>query len=147
MALGKVTVTTAAVGPGAFTEVEGIGLFIGEVTSGFGTVKDIGRDTDLLAMFGDTAGAEKNLTLTLIAARVFDGRLDDRAHLIATYERNTAEVEAAFDRRRLLIHRLGDGWQPLCRFLGKPVPDTPYPRTNSTVEFEAMTAAMGKPGD
>lgn len=88
-----------------------------------------------------------SIGLTLIAARVFAGRLDDRAHLIAAYERNTAEVEAAFGRRRLLTHRLGDGWQPLCHFLGKPVPDTPYPRTNSTAEFEAMTAAMGKPGD
>jgi hypothetical protein len=29
------------------------------------------------------------------------------------------------------------GWAPLCEFLGVPVPDAPYPKTNSTEEFRA----------
>ena len=80
----------------------------------------------------------------LIGGRVFGGRLDDVAHAIATYERNNAEVEAAFPPGRLLTHHLGDGWEPLCRFLGRPVPDAPYPRSNSAVEFNAMAAEMNK---
>ena len=36
---------------------------------------------------------------------------------------------------RLLVFRAADGWEPLCRFLGKPVPATPYPRTNDRREF------------
>jgi Sulfotransferase domain len=81
-----------------------------------------------------------SVSIKLIAERVFDGRLDDRAHAIAVYERNTAEVQAAFDGDRLLTYKLGDGWEKLCRFLGKPVPDTPFPRSNSAEEFNAMFA-------
>jgi len=79
-----------------------------------------------------------SVSIKLIAERVFDGRLDDRAHAIAVYERNTAEVQAAFDGGRLLTYELGDGWEKLCQFLGKPVPDTPFPCSNSAEEFNAM---------
>lgn len=27
----------------------------------------------------------------------------------------------------------GEGWAPLCAFLGKPVPDRPFPRSNAAV--------------
>ena len=76
--------------------------------------------------------------VTLIAERVFDGRLADRAHAIAVFEKNTADVKAAFGADRLHIHTLGDGWNTLCRFLDKPVPDTPFPHKNSAAEFNAM---------
>lgn len=33
---------------------------------------------------------------------------------------------------RLLIMELGQGWEPLCQFLGKPVPDEPFPRANDS---------------
>ena len=76
--------------------------------------------------------------MKLIAERVFGGRVDDRAHAIAVYEKNSTDVQAAFDGDRLLIYNLGDGWEKLCRFLGKPVPGTPFPRSNSAEEFNAM---------
>lgn len=82
-----------------------------------------------------------SLGLRMVGEGVFGGRLGDRAHAIAVYERNNAEVQAAFPRQRLLTHHLGDGWQPLCRFLDKPIPDVPFPRTNSTEEFKAFMAA------
>ncbi|CAJ2502250.1 Uu.00g096440.m01.CDS01 [Anthostomella pinea] len=31
---------------------------------------------------------------------------------------------------RLLEMDLADGWEPLCQFLGKPIPDEPFPRAN-----------------
>ena len=76
----------------------------------------------------------------LITERVFDGRLDDRDHAISIYEQNTADVQAAFGSDRLLTYTIGDGWKSLCRFLDKPIPDAPYPRTNSTQEFNANLA-------
>ncbi len=82
-----------------------------------------------------------SLGLRMIGEGVFGGRLGDRAHAIAVYERNNAEVQAAFPRQRLLTHNLGDGWQPLCRFLDKPIPEVPFPRTNSAEEFKAFMAA------
>ena len=68
------------------------------------------------------------------------GRIDDRDHVIDVYERNNAEVEAAFDGSRLLRYELGSGWEPLCRFLELPVPDAPFPRSNSAQEFNESFA-------
>jgi hypothetical protein len=80
----------------------------------------------------------------LIAEKVFGGRFDDRSHAIAVYQANIAAVQAAFPPDRLLTYNLGDGWEPLCRFLGRPVPDTPFPKTNSTEQFQAFAAALPK---
>lgn len=82
-----------------------------------------------------------SIGIKLIGERVFGGRLDDRSHIIAAYQRNTAAVQAAFPPERLLTYAIGDGWAPLCRFLDKPVPATPFPHSNSTAELTAMIAA------
>ena len=66
---------------------------------------------------------------------VFDGRMDDKAHVIDCYERHNAAVRAGVPAEQLLEYQPGDGWEPLCAFLGCPVPDTPYPKINSTEEF------------
>ena len=66
---------------------------------------------------------------------VFGGRHTDRDHAIAVFNAYEAEVKASVPPDRLLVFRAADGWEPLCRFLGKPVPATPYPRTNDRREF------------
>ena len=78
----------------------------------------------------------QSLGLALIAAKVFGGRMADRAHAIATYEANVREVMATIPAPRLLVYKLGDGWEPLCRHLGVAVPDQPYPSRNSTSDFQ-----------
>jgi Sulfotransferase domain len=30
---------------------------------------------------------------------------------------------------------VGQGWEPLCAFLGVPIPEEPFPRTNDRQEF------------
>jgi Sulfotransferase domain len=35
----------------------------------------------------------------------------------------------------LLVFTIGDGWAPLCGFLGVPVPDAPFPRLNDGDDF------------
>jgi len=71
----------------------------------------------------------------LIAEQVFEGRPDDKHHAIAIYNRNIDKVIATVAPERLLIHKLGDGWEPLCDWLNLPVPDMEYPNTNSTTQF------------
>ncbi len=46
-------------------------------------------------------------------------------------------MKARVPAGQLLVYKVGDGWDPLCRFLDRPVPDTPFPRTNSKDEFFA----------
>jgi len=76
----------------------------------------------------------ESLGVALIRKKVFGEKLD-RDHAIATFEANTAAVQAALPPERLLTYRIGDGWEPLCQFLGKDVPSVPYPRSNSREEF------------
>ena len=42
------------------------------------------------------------------------------------------EVKKNVPEDRLLLFQAKEGWQPLCEFLGVPVPDVPYPNINDT---------------
>ncbi|KAH6692478.1 hypothetical protein F5X68DRAFT_250688 [Plectosphaerella plurivora] len=66
-----------------------------------------------------------------------------------SYDRFFAEVRALVPEERRLEFTLKDGWEPFCEFLGKPVPDMPFPRVNSREEHEVtqqkmMWRALGK---
>ena len=59
----------------------------------------------------------------------------DREGVLAAYRGHTEQVRAAIPSERLLVFEVTEGWEPLCAFLNVPVPDGPFPRTNSTEEF------------
>ena len=63
------------------------------------------------------------------------GGAKTKDELIANFLAHEAEVKAAIPADRLLVHSAKDGWEPLCAFLGVPVPEGDYPRTNSKEEF------------
>lgn len=50
------------------------------------------------------------------------------------YRQHYAEIRAAVPEERLLDFRLEDGWKPLCKFLGKEIPETPFPVKNKRGE-------------
>lgn len=58
---------------------------------------------------------------------------------MAAYERHNGEVRAALGSR-VVEFRPEDGWVPICEALGLPVPDDPYPLTNTTEEFRQREA-------
>ncbi|MBZ9882829.1 sulfotransferase family protein [Mesorhizobium sp. CA10] len=89
--------------------------------------------TILPAIVGSTD--QESLGISLVSKQVFDGRPQDRAHAIAIYRDNVEAVLNTVPAERLLVHKLGDGWAPLCAHLGVPVPEEPYPARNSTREF------------
>lgn len=76
-----------------------------------------------------------HLGVLLIAEKTFGGRPDDRAHAIRIYEAHVEEVLATVPEDRLLVHRLGDGWAPLCAHLGVAVPAADYPSGNAKGQF------------
>lgn len=82
-----------------------------------------------------TSEDQESLGISLIARQVFSGRPHDRGVAISAYEANVRSVIETVPPDRLLIHNLGDGWEPLCAHLQVPVPDRPYPDRNSTDEF------------
>lgn len=48
----------------------------------------------------------------------------------AVYKSHYAEIRNLTPKERLLDFELKDGWEPLCAFLGKQVPNVPFPMVN-----------------
>lgn len=100
------------------------------------------QNTIFRAMRMNPEGAPPNVQTQMSMARklvvenTFGGDIDDRAHAIAVYNRHNETVQRVIPKERLLVFQPTDGWEPLCRFLDVPVPDQPYPKTNTTEEFQ-----------
>lgn len=60
---------------------------------------------------------------------------DDRATLMAAYERHNAAVREAVPPERLLEWRPAGGWEPICEALGMAVPAMPFPWLNQRAEW------------
>lgn len=67
--------------------------------------------------------------------RVFEGKFEDKEAARRVFEQHEADVQAAFSADRLLVFHPKEGWEPLCTFLGKPVPDIPFPNVNDRASF------------
>lgn len=78
----------------------------------------------------------------LIWQRTLGGTMHDRAAAVAQYERHLADVVATVPPEKLLVFTADQGWEPLCAFLGVPVPDTPFPNVNDRAQFQTMFKGM-----
>ena len=65
----------------------------------------------------------------------FAPRHADPSDLIAAMKRHNDAVQRTVPSERLLLWSVGDGWEPLCRFLDVPVPDEPLPHLNERATF------------
>lgn len=102
------------------------------------------QSTIVQSMLRDTpanapAAAHEQMAMArkLILRGVFGGSFDDEAGAIAIYQAHNARVKREIPRERLLVYEPGQGWEPLCKFLGVPVPAAPYPKVNTTEDFQA----------
>ncbi len=94
---------------------------------------------DLDELLDDQSNAWARM-MKLVIKDFFDGRLHDRDHVIAVYNRHNETVKRTVPKNRLLTYEVAQGWGPLCKFLGVPVPAIPFPNSNSTGEFLARQA-------
>jgi hypothetical protein len=78
-----------------------------------------------------------DMIFELIWEGTFHGRVEDQEHAIDVYLAHNEYVKKQAPPNRLLVFDAGEGWEPLCRFLDCRVPDEPYPRVNTTEEFQA----------
>ncbi len=77
--------------------------------------------------------------------KVFDGPLD-KARYIKRYESHNAEVQATVPPEKLLVWNVKEGWEPLCEWLGEPVPDLPFPHSNAgmaDIKAKMWSAILG----
>ncbi|KAI3317921.1 hypothetical protein HD806DRAFT_513654 [Xylariaceae sp. AK1471] len=71
--------------------------------------------------------AMKKLVFGFFNART---KAEIEAHGRETYDRFFREIRETVPPEQLLEYKLGSGWEPLCEFLGKDVPDVPFPFSN-----------------
>ena len=95
----------------------------------------------LLTPFGRKFGA---MSHRLIWQRAHQGSMGDRRTAVDFYPRHIDTVKAAVPPERLLVFSVDQGWEPLCRFLGVPVPATPFPNVNDRAEFARIIGGMKK---
>ena len=96
----------------------------------------------LLAMLVPPTKRMAEMTHTLIWQRNHKGTMPDRAAAIAHYKQHIEDVKAAVPADRLLIFTADQGWEPLCKFLGVPVPSTPFPNVNDRAQMKKVISAM-----
>jgi nitrate reductase NapE component len=58
------------------------------------------------------------------------GDWQNREKLIQAMLDHNEHIREIVPKDNLLEWNLADGWEPLCEFLGKPVPDVPVPYIN-----------------
>lgn len=72
----------------------------------------------------------------IVVEKTFGGSLD-KAHALRVFEAHNEAVRRTIPPERLLVYESGQGWEPLCAFLGVPVPSAPYPKVNTSDNFTA----------
>jgi hypothetical protein len=80
----------------------------------------------------------------LVLEHTFAGRYRDKAYAIKVYQRHIQNVVEIVPAERLLQYYVKDGWEPLCKFLDKPVPAEPFPRLNERADFIASAPDWAK---
>ena len=71
----------------------------------------------------------------IISQKTFDFDFS-KTNVIAAFKRHNAEVQRRIPPERLLVFEAVQGWEPLCAFLGVPIPAEPFPRVNDREEFQ-----------
>ncbi|THC99771.1 hypothetical protein EYZ11_000701 [Aspergillus tanneri] len=66
----------------------------------------------------------------------YDGSIREAIQHQWVYRDHCSMARGMVPKDRLLEWTVEEGWEPLCKFLGKPVPDEPFPRTNDASGFE-----------
>ena len=71
-------------------------------------------------------------------AERFCDDLDNPTAMMEAFERHNDEVREGIPADRLLEWTVTEGWEPICERLGIPVPQGPFPVTNTTADMRAM---------
>ncbi|SRR5579884_1952208 len=72
----------------------------------------------------------------------FNGRFEDKEYAISIFNQHNEEVKNYVPSEKLLVYSVKDGWEPLCAFLGVPVPSVPFPHLNDRESFPGNTIAQ-----
>ncbi|RBR12799.1 uncharacterized protein FIESC28_08501 [Fusarium coffeatum] len=90
-------------------------------------------------ILGSSAGrsARKQMLGLFQAKNVDEARANGRE----TWERHHRVIREMVPEGQLLEYRMGQGWEPICEFLGKDVPEVEFPWVNEQAELKRMIKA------
>lgn len=102
------------------------------------TSKTIFEGLELSAHNPDPLKRERSsLNCRLILERTFEGRYHDKEFAINVYRKHIQQVLETVPSEKLLQFDVRDGWESLCEFLQKPIPQESFPWLNERTEFMA----------
>ncbi|KAF4592276.1 hypothetical protein GQ602_002575 [Ophiocordyceps camponoti-floridani] len=87
-------------------------------------------------LLGNTIGLKiRKLLLGFFEAKDVD---EARRNAQRIYHRHHEQIRKMVAPDRLLEYRMGSGWEPICSFLNKPVPDDDFPWVNDSEALAAL---------
>jgi sulfotransferase family protein len=95
----------------------------------------------LFTSFGKKMG---NMSSKLIWQRSHKGTMNDKAAAIERYHEHIEEIKAAVPPERLLIFKVDQGWEPLCKFLDVEAPKSEFPNVNDRAQVKKTIADITK---
>ena len=101
----------------------------------FDSFETLQSTTDSFRIFRFIPRARRFLAFVdTLLPKVF-GDPRDRARCMEVFEQHNREVQEYVPAERLLVFRVQDGWEPLCKFLGRDVPTgAAFPHLNEGKE-------------
>ncbi|MCJ1400453.1 hypothetical protein MMC11_003658 [Xylographa trunciseda] len=85
--------------------------------------------TDIM-LFSQIGIGALNALLRIILQDWTSNDWSNRSALLSGAAVHNAHIRAIVPAANLLEFRVQEGWAPLCKFLGKEIPDEPFPRAN-----------------
>ena len=76
----------------------------------------------------------------------FKGQFKDKELAIKRYNDFNEEIKQTIPPDKLLIYKVSDQWEPLCKFLELPIPKEDFPHLNKREEFKTQVGKMLKTG-
>lgn len=75
--------------------------------------------------------------MDLIVEHYFEGSISEHGERVFESHNELVRNTAACQQRDFLEFQIGDGWRPLCEFLGKAEPEMDFPHVNDAKSFRA----------
>jgi len=118
------------------------------VESALGTISPVSPAWNLIYRITGLLNPEfLRMTLNVVWTPFCGGvaQARDRDCLLAAFRAHNDQVRAhVVPEEKLLVLDVQEGWASLCKFLDKPIPDVPFPRSWDSVQFKKMIAAKQK---
>ena len=72
---------------------------------------------------------------SFLFGQVWKNKVSDKVAMIDFFNTWNEEVKRTVPADKLLVYEVKQGWEPLCKFLNVPIPDSPFPKANEHGDF------------